>query len=102
MRRRAAYGVVPRTRKQRVVELCVAALGPYYAGQQTVGEATVLLGYSDKQPVPVARVSRRRSATPGSPDVKLQVLRPDIVNVFDLEHWLGELADEDADGTEPR
>lgn len=94
MSRRAVYGDVPRTRKQQVVQLCIHALGLYYAGKETRGSTTTLLGYSEKQPVPAVRVTNRRSAARPELEVGLEILRPDIVDVFVLEESLEQLLEE--------
>jgi len=49
------------TAKQQVVDVCIEALGPYYAGTKTSGGSTIALGYYGQKPVPALRVTCKPS-----------------------------------------
>jgi hypothetical protein len=83
------------THNQQVVALCIEAIGPLYAGKKSSGSSTVLYGYSAREPVPAARVTRRRAKQGATGlDVTLHVLREDLVNVFLLDDRLADLAEQ--------
>lgn len=86
---------VPRepTRKQQIVELCIEAIGPLYAGKESSGATTTLYAYCARKPVPAARVTRRRPRA-GAAGVGLHVLRDDLVDIFLLADRLAELEEE--------
>ena len=51
----------PTGKEAIVVDYCIEALGPYYAGTKTSGTGTTLLGYYGKVPVPALRVTSEPS-----------------------------------------
>lgn len=78
----------PKSRKELLVNICIGAAGPRFAGKKRSGGWTVVLAYSMKEAVPVVRVRALPRTDRAASTVEVHVLRDDLIDVFQINDAL--------------